>query len=94
MELKLIKKDKDRMEIEIIGEDETLFNPLIQRLLKDKDVEDARFVKGHPIIDNPRIFLKVKDGKKPEMILRKNAKNIADDLKEFEKAYIQATKKK
>ena len=38
MELKLISKSKDSMEIEIIGEDETLLYPLQQKLLQDKAV--------------------------------------------------------
>lgn len=93
MELKLIKKDKDTLYIEIIGEDETLLNPLTQRLLKEKDVEDARFIRG-TILENPKLFLKTKEGKKPEAILRNVSKKISEELKEFEKIFIQATKKK
>lgn len=93
MELKLIKKDKNTITIEIIGEDETLLNPLTQRLLAEKDIEDARFIRG-TILENPKIFLRVKDGKKPEIHLRNVSKKIGDELKEFEKIYTQAVKKK
>ena len=34
MEIRLINKEKDTMEIEVIGEDETLLEPLKQKLLE------------------------------------------------------------
>lgn len=82
MDLKLITKDKNSMEIEIIGEDETLLEPLKQKLLEDSNVEVATYLTGHPMLENPKIIIKVKSGK-PQSAIKKAAKALANDYEEF-----------
>jgi DNA-directed RNA polymerase subunit L len=82
MEIKLLKKEKDSMEIEIIGENDTLLAPLLQQLLDDDKVEFATFRRGHLSLENPVIVVKVVEGK-PQMALKRAAKAVANDYKEM-----------
>ena len=90
MELKLISKSKDSMEIEIIGEDEILLYPLQQKLLQDKAVVFATYDKRHPQLDNPMLTVKVKEGK-PQNALKRAAKAIANDYKKFRELFEKAS---
>ena len=87
MEIRLISKEKNSMEIEIIGEDETLLEPLKQKLLEDKNVELATYLTGHPMLENPKIFVKVKSGK-PQSAFKTAAKALSKEYDDF-KALIE-----
>jgi len=82
LELKLLNKEKDSMEIEILGEDETLLEPLKQKLLEDENVEIATYLMGHPMLECPKLIVRVKSGK-PQAALKKAAKALANDFEEF-----------
>ncbi len=90
MELNLVSKSKDSMEIEIVGEDETLLYPLQQKLLEDKAVVFATYDKGHPLLDNPKLIVKVKEGK-PQAALKRAAKALANDYKKFRELFEKAS---
>ena len=82
MELKLLKKEKNSMEIEVIGESDTLLAPLLIQLLQDDKVEFATFRRSHLYLENPVIVVKVLEGK-PQMALKRAAKAVANDYKEM-----------
>jgi DNA-directed RNA polymerase subunit L len=81
MEIKLVSKDKDSIEVEIPGETETLFEPLRSALLKNPKVKIAMYHAEHPWFDAKRLFVKVSDGK-PAEALRAAAKEVLSDLDE------------
>jgi len=81
MEFKLIEKKKDSMKVEVYNAEETLIYPLIHELLQDKNVEDARYVTGHPQLDKAILIVKVKDGK-PQAALKKAAKALSNQFLE------------
>lgn len=93
MELKLVNKEKDSMEIEILGENETLLEPLKQKLLEDDNVEIATFLMGHPMLESPKLIVKVKSGK-PQAALKKAAKALANDFEEFRDVVMKETTSK
>ena len=78
MEVRLLDIKKTQMRIEILG-DETIIFPLLNGLLKDKDVSDARYISGHPQLDNPEIFLRVKKGR-PQTVLRRVARELSKEF--------------
>jgi DNA-directed RNA polymerase subunit L len=82
MELKLLSKEKDSMEIEIVGESDTLLAPLLHQLLQDDKVEFATLKRGHLYLENPVIVVKVLEGK-PQMALKRAAKAVANEYKEM-----------
>ena len=81
MEIKLISKDKESIEVEIPGETETLFEPLRSALLRNPKVKIATYHAEHPWFDAKRLYVKVSDGK-PAEALRAAAKEVLSDLDE------------
>ncbi len=71
--MKIIKDTKNELEIEITGESHTLCNALRKTLMEDKDVEAAAYVVDHPIIGEPKLYLKAKD---PHKSLKKAAETL------------------
>lgn len=72
--MKVITDKKNELEIEITGETHTLCNALRKTLMEDKDVEAAAYVIDHPIIGEPKLYIKAKNPKK-------SLKNAAETLK-------------
>lgn len=93
MELKTIKKTTKELELEITGENETIFNPITQVLLENKDVDYAAYMTDHPESNKRRLYIRVKKGK-PEEILKKAVKQLEDEMKTFGKNFGRKTKSK
>ncbi len=100
MELKILVKTSKQLEIEIIGENETLLNPLVQVLLQYSEVDFASIVADHPLAPSRKLYIRLKAGEKKDPIdLLKKAvtqvsKEVADFHKEFEDAVKKVEKKK
>ena len=90
MDLRLVSKTDKKMEIEFIGETDTLLNLLKQRLLTDPNVESATYVMGHPYLDNPKFVIQTKTGK-PDAALKNAAKELRQQFDEFETLLVRAT---
>ena len=90
MEMRLVSKTDNKMEIEFIGENDTLLNLLKQRLLQDPTVETATYVMGHPYLDNPLFVVETKGGK-AEQALKNAAKELRQQFDEFETLFVRAT---
>ncbi|MEM3396048.1 MAG: RpoL/Rpb11 RNA polymerase subunit family protein [Thermoplasmata archaeon] len=85
MKINLISKEKQSIRFEILGVDETIVMPLIEEILNDPHVEEARAIRPHPYISNYEIYVKVKDIKesKPQTIIKKAAKNLETKFSEL-----------
>ncbi|MHB1492590.1 MAG: DNA-directed RNA polymerase subunit L [Thermoplasmataceae archaeon] len=68
--IKIIEKDKNSITFEVLNYDNTLLRPLVEELLKDEQVEESNYYIKHPVIDNPRIYVKVKSGKPQAAVKR------------------------
>ena len=86
MELKTIKKTSTELELEITGETETMLNPIAETLLRYEDVDYAAYMSDHPESNKRRLYVRVKKGK-PEEILKKAVKQLADEVKKFGKNF-------
>jgi DNA-directed RNA polymerase subunit L len=86
MDLKKIRKTTKELELEIIGENETVLNPIIQMLLQDKDVDYATYITDHPESNKRRLYIRVKKGK-PEEALGKVMKYLEKEMKDFSKHF-------
>ena len=73
---KVLEKEKDSITLEMMNYDNTLLRPLMDEILKDEQVKEARYFIKHPIIDNPKIFIKVKSGK-PQAALKRSVKRLS-----------------
>ena len=95
MEIKPIKKTKKELELEIIGEDETLLNPIKQRLLEEDEVEYAEYFIEHPLIGKPKLYLKTKkENPNPIEVLKKTLKSLEKDVNTLLKELNEKLKKK
>ena len=93
MELKKIKKTAKELEIEIMGENETILNPITELLLQNKDVDYASYLTDHPESKKRTLYIRVKKGK-PEEILQKTVKQLEDEVKTFGKNFQEKKKSK
>lgn len=91
MEVRVLSKGDKSLEVEVVGENETLLNLLKQRLLASPDVESATFIVGHPLLDQPKLFVQVRKGK-PETALKAAAKDIREELDKLETEFLKAAR--
>ncbi len=89
MELRLVSKSGNKIEIEFIGENDTLLNLLKQKLLSDPTVETATYVMGHPYLDNPLFVVETRSGK-PEAAIKNAAKELRGQFDELETLLVRA----
>ncbi|KYK22831.1 hypothetical protein AYK24_01600 [Thermoplasmatales archaeon SG8-52-4] len=93
MELVTIKKSAKELELEIIGEGETLLNPITEVLLEFSDVDYASYLSDHPESKKRRLYIRVKKGD-PVDILKKAVKQLEDEIKTFSKSFEEKSKSK
>jgi DNA-directed RNA polymerase subunit L len=86
MDLKTIKKTAKELELEVIGENETILNPITRVLSENKDVDYAAYMTDHPESDKRRLYIRVKKGK-PEDVLKKAVEQLEDEVKNFGKNF-------
>ncbi|MEK6985573.1 MAG: DNA-directed RNA polymerase subunit L [Candidatus Thermoplasmatota archaeon] len=94
MRLNVVSKTDNDLEIEVLGENETLLNPIKQALLADKDVEFAEYIIEHPTLATPKIFLRTKGKAKPDVVLKRTIKGLVAEFDQFETLFAAALKKK
>jgi DNA-directed RNA polymerase subunit L len=86
MELKLLKKDARSIEIEVLGEGELNLMPIQQKLLADDKVEIATLTRKHRQLDNPVLYVRVKEGK-PQTAVKRATKALANEVKDFSQLF-------
>ena len=91
MELRVIGRGKDSLELEIIGEGHTFCNLLVDVLNSDPEVEYAGYDVSHPLLGTPRLFLRVRKGD-PEKALRRALERIVKLMDELHEAFEGALK--
>ncbi len=91
MELRVLSQEGNELEVEVLGENETLLNPVKQALLADKDVEFAEYIIEHPQLSVPKIFLRT-TGADPKKVLQRTIKDLVGQFDAFEDAFVKALK--
>jgi len=86
MELKVLDREKNAVRVEIEGPDDTVIYPLINELLKDEDVGEAKYSVGHPQLDKPVLYVRTKKGK-PQAAIKKAAEALAGQFREAKKLF-------
>ena len=73
--------------MEIKGEGHTFCNVLQKALLEDETIEMAGYDISHPLVANPIIYVRMKEGRKPEKrpetALKEAAAKIKSQTQEF-----------
>lgn len=87
METNMITNTSKQLEIEIIGEDETLLNPIVQILLTYEEVDYASIITKHTSTPSKILYIRLIAGakKKPIDFLKKAVDDIKKETKIFKK---------
>jgi DNA-directed RNA polymerase subunit L len=94
MEANVITNTSKQLEIEVMGENETLLNPLVQVLLTYDEVDYASIITKHPTAPSRIIYLRLVTGakSKPIDLLKKAVKQVAKETETFKKQLRKAFK--
>ncbi len=86
MEVKILNLEKEKLRLEIRGEDHTVLNHLVNKLLEDEKVEIAKYNTPHPLTSEPVLDIVAKDPLKSLAESCKRAsKEMESLLKQLEK---------
>ena len=93
MQVKVLKKTANELKIEVEGTGHTLCNLLQRRLVEDETTDLAGYEVPHPLASNPVIYVRTKNGTRPETALRRAVEKAREMNKEFGKEFERALKK-
>jgi len=88
MEIKVLEENKEKIVLEVIGEDHTLLNLIRDELWQDKDVEVAGYHIDHPLVSNPVLTIET-NGKESA---KKALQSCLDRLKKKNKEFLEKLK--
>jgi len=92
MKVNVLEKDKNSLKIEVIGESVGFVNAIREELWEDKNVTESAYIKEHPYLDEPKIWVRMKKGN-PKKALVDASQRLIDKTKELEKEFERALKK-
>lgn len=92
MEIKVIEKKKNKLKLEIIGEDHTFCNSIRKELWNDKDVKVAGYNIEHTLVSNPVLTLET-DKKDPRKVLEATIKRLKSKNAQIKKSMTSISKK-
>ena len=89
MKVKKIKSTSNQLELEVIGEDETLLNPIVQVLMRNKDVAYASIIVDHPTSNKRILYIRMNKGSKlnPFDALKNAVEEVRGELKELREQF-------
>ncbi len=91
MELTIVNKTDNEINIKVAGETHTLLNALKTALLNNKHVEIATYDIKHPTISEPVLFIRT-DGADPIKVIKKASEDLVKECDEFIKLFKKKTK--
>lgn len=83
MNVKVLKRSKGLLKVEIDGEGHTFGHLLQEALLEDKTVDWAGYDLPHPLFSQPVVTVRMKGEAAPEKALERASKKIRQDTEEF-----------
>ncbi len=83
MNVKVLKRSKGLLKVEMEGEGHTFGHLLQVALLEDKNVDWAGYDLPHPLFTKPTVTVRMKGEGAPEKALERAAKKIRQDTEEF-----------
>ncbi len=96
MNVRILNKTAEEIKVEIEGEGHTFCNVLQQILIEDETVEIASYSIQHPLVSNPVVYVRMKDGLQPEKsaaaALHEAAEKIRYRCGEFRDGFEKALK--
>jgi DNA-directed RNA polymerase subunit L len=94
MKVNVVKKTPSEFKIEVEGAGHTICNLLQKKILEEKGVDLAGYDVPHPLTNMAVIYVRTKEGTKPEQAFRAALENAREMNKEFGKELTRALKEK
>ncbi len=91
MTVKILKQDKNTLEIDIGDIDQSLAAMIVEKLNGTKGVEFAAYKREHPIVGAPHLIVKTK-GSDPAKVLDKILEEVKKEVSEFRKQFSEIAK--
>ncbi|MEW6036492.1 MAG: DNA-directed RNA polymerase subunit L [Candidatus Micrarchaeota archaeon] len=82
MEMKVLLNEKNTLEMELTGADQSLAQLLAEKLNDEKDVEFASYKVEHPLVTSPKLIVRTKKGEPAKLVLEK-LEEIRKELADF-----------
>ncbi len=92
MNVKVLKRSKGLLKVEMEGEGHTFGHLLQEALLEDKNVDWAGYDLPHPLFAKPIVTIRMKGEAVPEKALERAAKKIRQDTEEFIEKFTSSVK--
>ena len=92
MNIKVLKRSKGLLKVEVDGEGHTFGHLLQEALLEDKTVDWAGYDLPHPLFTKPTVTVRMKGEAAPEKALERAAKKIRQDTDEFIEKFTSSVK--
>lgn len=89
MEIKVLKDEKDRLEVELTGETHTLANALTEECYTDSKVASATYAISHPLTAQPKFTIITKTGT-AKKALKDAADRLEKEASDFEAKFKKA----
>ncbi|HEU12499.1 MAG: DNA-directed RNA polymerase subunit L [Thermoplasmata archaeon] len=80
---RVISKGKDYIWVEVINYDNTILRPLVEEIANDPMVLESRYNIEHPTLDNPKIYIRVKEGK-PQAAIKRAMRKLEKTFEDLE----------
>jgi DNA-directed RNA polymerase subunit L len=80
MSVKVLLNEGGELRIRISGEGHTALQLFRSRLNESKDVDYSNYFIGHPGLDDPEFYLRVKKGKDAAKVLKSLCADIASEF--------------
>ncbi len=82
MEVKILTNEKNVLEMELRGADSALAQLLAEKLGEDKDVEFASSKVEHPLVGEPKLYIRTKKGEPAKLVLEK-LEEVTQEVTDF-----------
>ncbi len=83
MKVKVLKKSKSFLKVEVDGEGHSFGHLMQDALLEDKTVDWAGYDLPHPLFTQPTISVRMKGEAQAEKALERASKKVRQDTEEF-----------
>jgi len=80
MPVKVLIMEKNELRLRIIGESHTALQMLRERLNGHKNVDYANYFPGHPELDDPEFYIRIKGKSSGEKLLKDIVDGISKDF--------------
>jgi DNA-directed RNA polymerase subunit L len=90
LKINILKHEGNELRIELVGEGHSFCNALQSPLLKDDTLEFVGYNISHPLVGQPTIYVRAKEGRDPYGALLDAAETLKKELSQIQKTFQEA----